>query len=30
MAKMKRLPPQKAKNPKKTFRRLFKEVFDGK
>ena len=30
MAKMKRLPPQKAKDPKKTFRRLFKEVFDGK
>ena len=30
MAKMKRLTPQKAKDPKKTFRRLFKEVFDGK
>ena len=30
MAKVKRLPPQKAKDPKKTFRRLFKEVFDGK
>lgn len=30
MAKMKRLPPQKAKDPKNTFRRLFKEVFDGK
>lgn len=30
MAKMKRLPPQKAKDSKKTFRRLFKEVFDGK
>ena len=30
MAKMKRLPPQKAKDPKKTFRRLFKEVFDVK
>ena len=30
MAKLKRLAPQKAKNPKKTFKRLFKFIFDGK
>ena len=30
MPKMKNLPPQKAKNPKKTFSRLFREVFEGK
>ena len=29
MAKIKKLPPQKAKDPKKTFKRLFKEVFGG-
>ena len=27
MAKIKKLPPQKAKDPKKTFKRLFHEVF---
>ena len=27
MAKIKKLPPQKAKDPKKTFKRLFSEVF---
>ena len=27
MAKIKKLPPQKAKNPKKTFKRLFHEIF---
>ena len=27
MAKIKKLPPQKAKNPNKTFKRLFSEVF---
>ncbi|MCR5732586.1 MAG: ABC transporter ATP-binding protein/permease [Sphaerochaetaceae bacterium] len=30
MAKIKRLAPQKAKDPKKTFKRLFRYVFDGK
>ncbi len=30
MAKLKRLPPQKAKNPKRTFKRLFTYVFKGK
>ena len=30
MAKIKRLPPQKAKDPKKTFKRLFKVVFGQK
>lgn len=30
MAKLKRLAPQKAKDPKKTFKRLFKFIFDGK
>lgn len=30
MAKIKKLPPQKAKDPKKTFKRLFNEVFGQK
>lgn len=30
MARFKRLPPQKAKNPKKTFKRLFTYVFSGR